>query len=414
MTAVSHQPAEFSHNEIDYIPDPFPFYEMMREQSPAYYSQKIFGGTWLFFGYADCLRLMKDERLSNARAAVPLWFLPPEQRADYADMIGVFERWLAFHDGSEHTRNRRQANRSYMPFTDELLEPRIQGLVDRLIDGVDPAGFDLMSEFAFPLPAMVIADVLGVPVEAHADLTRWTDDIAHLFGSTHVSVEHLERTRESTRELAAFLGSPECLAMSQRQHGLLHQLQVTEVHGRRFSEEDVVAQAALLLFAGVASIRYLIGNSVNALSSRTAAERQLLQDPATVGPAVEELLRMCTPVQFVGRVAREDFSFTAADGTPVTVREGRPMLLYVSSANRDPAKFSRADEFVFDRQPNDHLTFGAGRHLCFGDPLVRQSTRIALATLYRRMPRLRPVGQDLNWNNNLGFHGFTGLRVTAV
>jgi cytochrome P450 len=413
MTAVSRKPADFSHNEIDYIPDPFPFYEMMRSQSPAYYSEKIFGGTWLFFGYEDCLNLMKDERLSNARAAVPLWFLAADQRAEFADMIGVFERWLAFHDGAEHTKNRRQANRSYVPFTDEALEPRIQALVDRLLDAVDPAGFDLMSEFAFPLPAMVIADVLGVPVEAHADLTRWTDDIAHLFGSTQVSYQHLEKTRQSTRELAAFLGSPETLAHSQRQQGLLHQLRVTEVHGHRFSDEDVVAQAALLLFAGVASIRYLIGNSAQLLSSRTPEERALLQDGDTVGPAVEELLRMCTPVQFVGRVAREDFSFNAADGSPVSVAAGRPMLLYVASANRDPAKFERADELLLTRQPNDHLTFGAGRHLCFGDPLVRQSTRIALATLFRRMPNLRPEADALDWNNNLGFHGFTALRVTA-
>lgn len=413
MTAVSRKPADFSHNEIDYIPDPFPFYESMRTESPVYYSEKIFGGTWLFFGYEDCLRLMKDERLSNARAAVPLWFLEPGERAEFADMIGVFERWLAFHDGAEHTQNRRTANHGYTPFTDEMLEPRIQALVDQLIDAVDPNGFDLMSEVAFPLPAMVIADVLGVPVEAHAELTRWTDDIAHLFGSTHVSREHLYKTRQSTRELAEFLGSPESLALSEQRNGLLHQLRIAEARGHRFSEEDVVAQAALLLFAGVASIRYLIGNSVQMLSSRSAAERQLLQDPATVGPAVEELLRMCTPVQFVGRVAREDFSFSAADGSAVTVQAGRPMLLYIASANRDPAVFERADELDLTRPTNAHLTFGAGRHLCFGDPLVRQTTRIALATLYRRMPGLRPLTDQLNWNNNLGFHGFTGLRVTA-
>jgi cytochrome P450 len=244
MTAVSRKPADFSHNEVDYIPDPFPFYEMMRTTSPAYYSEKIFGGTWLFFGYQDCLQLMRDERLSNARAAVPLWFLEPEERAEFADMIGVFERWFAFHDGAEHTRNRRTANRSYTPFTDEALEPRIQGLVDQLIDAVDPSGFDLMAEFAFPLPAMVIADVLGVPVEAHAELTRWTDDIAHLFGSTHVSHEHLEKTRQSTLELAQFLGSPECLALSEQRNGLLYQLQVAEARGHRFSQKDVVAQAA--------------------------------------------------------------------------------------------------------------------------------------------------------------------------
>ena len=415
MSSIDLSAATFTHNDFEYIPDPYDFYAKMRAESPAYRSERIFGGAWLFFSYADCLKLMKDERLSNARAAVPLWVLPPAQREEFADMIGVYERWLAFHDGKEHTKNRRQANRSYMPFTDAALEPRIQGLVDGLLDRVDPEGFDLMSEFAFPLPAMVIADVLGVPVEAHAELSRWTDDIAHLFGSTQVTVEHLKRTQASTRELTEFLASPECARLSERQGGLLHMLRTTEYHGFRFSDEDVVAQAALLLFAGVASIRYLIGNSVAALEERPVEERALLLDPATVGDAVEELLRFTTPVQFVGRVAREDFAYTTAAGQEIVLPANRPMMLYVASANRDPDQFSQADELVLTRPaPNRHLTFGAGRHLCFGDPLVRQTMRIALASLYRRWPALRVVPQSLNWNNNLGFHGFTELRVEAA
>ncbi|MBL1119880.1 cytochrome P450 [Streptomyces sp. 110] len=405
---------DFSHNNFQYIEDPFSFYALMRERSPAHLSGRIFGGTWLMFRYADCARLMKDERLSNARSAVPLRFLAPAQREEFADMLDIYGRWLAFHDGMEHTRNRRQANRGYMPFTDEYLEPRIQGIVDGLLDRADPTGFDLISDFAFPLPAMVIADVLGVPVEAHADLNRWTDDIAHLFGSTSVSVEHLRRTRESTRQLAAFLASEDNARRSRAAGGLLHRLRETEVHGHRFSEHDVVAQAALLLFAGVASIRYLIGNSVRALAAVPTAERDLLLDPATVGPAVEELLRVCTPVSFVGRVASEDFEYTADDGTVVPLRKGRPLLLYVASANRDPDVFERPDELVLDRPlPNQHLTFGTGRHLCFGDPLVRQTTRIALSTLYRRWPALHVPPQETNWNNNLGFHGFTSLWVTG-
>lgn len=406
-------PGKFSHNEMEYISDPFSFYETMRRESPAYFSERIFGGTWLFFRYRDCLQLIQDERLSNARAAVPLRFLPPQQRREFHDMIDIYERWLAFHDGGRHRVNRRQVNRSYMPFTEKTLEPRIQGLVDQILDNVDPDGFDLMSEFAFPLPAKVIADVLGVPVEAHGDLTRWTDDIAHLFGSTQVSVEHLKRTRESTRQLAEFLASAECAAASERQRGLLYRLRATEVNGHRFGERDVVAQAALLLFAGVASIRYLIGNSVHAMAQRPPQERELLLRAETAPPAVEELLRFCTPVQFVGRVAADDFTYEAADGSRINVRAGQPVLLYVASANRDPAEFERPDELILTRHPNRHLTFGAGRHLCFGDPLVRQTTRLALSALYRRMPLLTTASQQLNWNNNLGFHGFTALQVTG-
>ncbi|MFF4407443.1 cytochrome P450 [Streptomyces sp. NPDC001262] len=405
---------DFSHNQLDYIEDPFSFYTLMRERRPAHLSGTIFGGTWLMFRYADCARLMKDERLSNARSAVPLRFLPAEQREEFADMLDIYGRWLAFHDGAEHTRNRRQANRSYVPFTDEHLEPRIQRLVDGLLDQVDPNGFDLISQFAFPLPAMVIADVLGVPVEAHADLNRWTDDIAHLFGSTSVSVEHLHRTRESTRQLADFLASEDNARLSRAEGGLLHQLREISVRGHRFSERDVVAQAALLLFAGVASIRYLIGNCVHALTDVPTTERDLLLHPGTVAPAVEELLRMCTPVSFVGRVAGADFEYTASDGTVLPLRKGQPLLLYVASANRDPEVFDRPDELVLDRPlPNRHLTFGIGRHLCFGDPLVRQTTRIALSSLYRRWPQLHVPPQEANWNNNLGFHGFTSLRVTS-
>jgi len=405
---------EFTHNEERYIPDPFPFYARMRADRPSYHSERIFGGAWLFFKYADNAALMVDERLSNARAAVPLWFLPPDQRSAMRDMVGVFERWLAFHDGASHTHLRRIANRSYTPFDSGVLEPRIQAIVDRLLDNVDPEGFDLMKEVAFPLPAMVIADVLGVPVEAHADLTRWTDDIAHLFGSTHVRVEHVHRTRQSTKELVDFLSAPNVVAAAERSHGLLHTLRTTEVHGKRFDDADVVAQASLLLFAGTASIRYLVGNSVYTLDGQPPSERELLLSDETVGDAVEELLRFCTPVQFVGRVARDDFQYVDAAGSVCQIRAGRPLLLYVASANRDADVYSDAESLVLTRPaPNPHLTFGTGRHLCFGDPLVRQTARIALAELYRRFPRLRVVPETLNWNNNLGFHGFQSLRVAA-
>jgi cytochrome P450 len=339
----------FSHNQIEYIEEPFSFYEMMREKSPAYLSERIFGGTWLFFRYTDCVALMQDERLSNARAAVPLRFLTPEHRAEFQDMIGIYERWLAFHDGEKHTRNRRQANHSYAPFTEESLEPRIQRIVDDLLDQVDPTGFDVLLELAFPLPAMVIADVLGVPAEAHAQLNLWTDDIAHVFGSTTVSVEHLRRTKKSTRELAEFLTSPECARSSEQNMGLLHRLRIANVRGHQFDERDVVAQAALLLFAGVASIRYLIGNSVYELDKRPTEERNLLLMPTTVADAVEELLRFCTPVQFVGRVVGKDFTYVPAGGTPIRLTAGQPVLLYVASANRDPDVFERPDELVLAR-----------------------------------------------------------------
>ncbi len=414
LSSESLTAEEFTHNEDKYIPDPFPFYARMRAQSPSYHSERIFGGAWLFFSYADNVALMTDERLSNARAAVPLWFLPQDQKDAVADMVGVFERWLAFHDGKSHTKLRRQANRSYVPFTDEVLEPRIQAIVDKLLDSVDPAGFDLMSDFAFPLPSMVIADVLGVPVEYHHDLTRWTDDIAHLFGSTQVSLEHVLKTRQSTKELTDFLSAPDIVAHAARVGGLLDTLRTTEVRGHRFSEEDIVAQAALLLFAGVASIRYFVGNSVHTLDARPASDVKLLLAKDTVGDAVEELLRYCTPVQFVGRISNTDFDYVDARGTRCHIEAGRPMLLYVASANRDEEAFPDAGSLVLDRPaPNRHLTFGAGRHLCFGDPLVRQTGRIALVSLYRRFPQLRLQDQELDWNNNLGFHGFQTLRVAS-
>jgi cytochrome P450 len=406
---------EFSHNESTYLPDPYSFFERMREEAPAYFSEKIFGGTWLFFRYADCRSLIVDERLSNARATVPLRFLPPDQRADFDDMIQILDRWLAFHDGPSHTRMRRHANRSYDPFGDAALAPRIQRLVDRLLDDVAPNGFDLMSEFAFPLSAMVIADLLGVSTEAHAELTYWTDHIAHLFGSTHVSADHVRLTQRSMRELVEFLSSAKSRRLSAERGGLMHQMRTREVHGHRLDEHEVIAQSALLLFAGTASIRYLIGNSAHVLDQRPLSERNLLVDPRTAPDAVEELLRYCNPVQFIGRVAHTDFEYDCGAGPPAVIREGQPVLLYIGSANRDPEKFPRADELVLTRPaPNEHLTFGTGRHICFGDPLVRATTRIALATLYRRMPGLRVARQqDLDWNNNLGFHGFQSLKVDS-
>lgn len=396
----------FNFNNLDIIPDPYPIYRELLEHKPIFFTE-LYGGAWIVTRYADVAPLLTDKRLSSKRAAVPLSKLTAEERGEFTAMLEVFSKWVAFFDPPHHASLRRLLGKAFIPLSADALRPRVQAILDDLLDPLAGAGhMDIVKDVAYPLPAMLIAELLGAPREDYEKLILWADDIAHLFGSSEVTVAMARRTRDSTFELLHYLRG---LVESQKADPgdtIIGRLLRAEDDGHRFSDEDICAQCILLLFAGLESARYLIGNGFLALFEHPGELKRLKENPSLVASAVEEFLRYDNPIQFIARTAKEDFELKGH-----SIKRGAVVLPVVGAANRDPQRFQDPDRLDITRTDNKHLAFGQGAHLCIGSTIVRVQVQMAFSALLDRMPRMHPIAQNFDWNGNLGFRGLRSLQT---
>ncbi|NEA36892.1 cytochrome P450 [Streptomyces sp. SID13031] len=406
-TAAGIRLADFNFNNLELIKDPYPFYRYMLDHHPTYFSP-VFGGTWMFFRYEDARSLLADQRLSSARADVPTRFLPPEDRAEFAPMITLFEEWLAFFNRPAHTAFRRHMARVF----ECLTEPNLTALTERLVaELLEPLRgrreVDLMTEVAYPLPALIICEALGIPRSEFKRLIEWSDAIAHIYASSHLTIDELRHAQTSTFEYVEFLQGVTRMAAADGRQTLLSRAISMETDGFRLTERQINAQCILLTFAGLEGARYVIGNGILALHRHRAQYDLLRRQPELAASAAEEFLRYDNPVQFISRVARESFTYQGAE-----IRKGQVVLPYVGAANRDPARFSDPDTLDITRTNNRHLAFGHGPHWCIGAPMVQVQLRVLLEQLFSTFPEFHVRDDaDLDWNTNLGFHGFRSLPI---
>jgi pimeloyl-[acyl-carrier protein] synthase len=271
---------------------------------------------------------------------------------------------------------------------------------------------DIMRDLANPLPATVIAEMLGVPGSDQQQFKAWSDDIAMALGGID--------SAGSKEELLALydLGQKSFLALSSYfrekvaglrlhpQENLLSRLIEAEEKGDRLTEDELFANCVLLMIAGHETTANLIGNGVLALLRNPDQQEMLRLNPDLIGSAVEELLRYDGPVQKMGRVALEDIHIAGKE-----IKKGELVCFSFGAANRDPEQFALPQQLDITRQPNRHLAFGHGLHYCVGAALARLEGQIAIDTVVRRLPRLRLVTEDLEWIRNLTLRGLKSLPV---
>ncbi|MFI1397962.1 cytochrome P450 [Streptomyces sp. NPDC020681] len=405
VTQVEFDPAAFSLSNPDLIADPYPAYALMRSADPIHRSA-MYGGSWVLFAYEDVAALLCDPRLTNNRATLPLKALPAGQRAEFADIVPVLDNWVAFFDGSRHWMRRRHMNQVCDLFTKDVLTRVIQESIDMLLDRWN-GRHDVIADFARPLPAIVITRLLGSPWEDHEKLAAWSDRIAYLFGASALTVDDLRAGQAALHAFASYLREQAHEAMCTGATTMVTRMTSETTREFSFTVEEACAQAMLLMFAGVEPTRYLIGNAVHALDASPRQRRLVTFSERTRAIAVEEFLRHGTPVQYIGRMAAEDFTYKGH-----RIEAGQPVLLYVGSANRDAAQFPDPEVLDLTRRPNLHLALGKGPHNCIGAFLVRVQTAMALHSLLTRFPDLRVVKETAPISNtNLGFHGFNSLTV---
>lgn len=386
--------------------DPFPLYRRLREEDPVHWSELL--DAWVLTRYDDVVAVLKDPRFSAARDTSRNRYIQ-EAVAARGEMDGSARaNTVLTADPPQHTRMRLLVSKAFLPRAVEKLRPRIQELADELLAAPrEPGHLDVLMDFAYPLPVIVIAELLGVPTEDRAQFKRWSDDVVATLGGAFDRPGLAERGTQSWQELSQYFR--ETIAERRREPGndLVSVLVAAADQGDVLSEEQLVATCAVMLIAGNETTRNLIGNGMLALLRNPDQLERLWEDPSLVDSAVEELLRYAGPVQSTARVATEDIEI---DGT--VVERGQLVVTVLAAANRDPTHFPDPDQLDITRQDNHHVAFGYGVHSCLGQPLARLEARIAFDTLARRISNPRLAIDEVEWGPSFILRGVESLPIT--
>ena len=395
----------FAPRDIGFIADPYPVYDELRERSPVLYDEAT--DHYLISRYEDVNSLLRDKRfgrtyLHQATHAEMGHPDPPEWHDPFWSLInaGILDQ-----EPPDHTRVRRLVSKAFTPRYVEGLRPRVQAITDELVDRVSGAGeFDLLAEVAEPLPVTVIAEMLGVPDSERHLLRPWSADICKMYELN----PSLDMQRDAVRASSEFSDHLRTLARERRDdpgEDLISQLAQVLDEGERLTEDELVGTCVLLLNAGHEATVNATGIGWWTLFRTPEALRRLRDDRSLLPTAVDELLRFDTPGQMFERWVLEDFVLHG-----VRVPRGAELGLLLGSANRDPEVFDRPDELVLARDPNPHLTFGAGIHFCLGAPLGRQELQVSFGTILDRLPDIELV-EEPTWRSSYVIRGLAELRV---
>jgi len=279
--------------------------------------------------------------------------------------------------------------------------------VDGLLEAVQARGqMDVIHDLAHPLPIVVIAEMLGLPVEDRQRLKDWSDDLFAVLGTVRHSPNLMERASHSLAEITDYVTALGQERRLQPQEDLLTALVTVVDQGERLTREELVANVSVILSAGHETTANLIGNGVLALLQNPDQMQKLSDDPALVTSVVEEIMRYDNPVQIVYRSASEEVEMEGK-----RIGQGQLVNMILGAANRDPAQFSEPDRFDVTRDEGRHVGLGLGIHFCLGAPLARLEGQIAFTTLLRRFPRLRIASDALEWQEHPTFRGLKSLPV---
>lgn len=387
--------------------NPFPFYARLRAEAPVCrVTLPDKQSAWIISRYDDVVATLKDERLVKDKFNA----LTPEQATKQPWVPGFFKpltRNMLDLDAPDHTRLKGLVHKAFTPRLIEQMRVRIETLTEELLDDVERRGqFDLIRDYALPLPTTIIAEMLGIPAEDGKKFNRWSSAIV---ASNQGSLGMLK----AIPNIAAFMSYLRKLIKVRRanpQDDLISALVAVEETGDLLNEDELLAMIFLLLVAGHETTVNLIGNGVLALLEHPDQMERLRSDPTLIKPAVEELLRYNGPLETATeRYAREEITIEG-----VTIPRGGLVFAALASANRDESQFPNADTLDLNREPNRHLAFGQGVHYCMGAPLARMEGQIAINTLLRRMPdlRLAVAPGALRWRSQLVLHSLEALPLT--
>ncbi|MFO7532858.1 MAG: cytochrome P450 [Candidatus Limnocylindrales bacterium] len=376
--------------------DPSAAYRLLSEQEPVYWSDAW--GAWLVTRYDDVVATLRDhERFSSKGRLVELIdALPAAARAEAGPLREHFSTSGLIHtDPPDHTRMRGLIKKAFSPRVIAAMEPRIQRIVDRLLDEVDPAGgFDVVSDLAYPLPATVIAELLGARPEDRDRFKSWSDGIVAFQGQGRAIPEAVPTSAEAVTAMRTYIG--ELMAERRQDHhdDLLGQLVSVEEAGEQLTTDEIYSTCVTFLIGGHETTTSLIANCLYRLLMDPEQLARARADEEALAGAIEESLRFDSPIQRTFRRVSETTSFGGHE-----LRKDQIVIQLLGAANRDPGHFDRPDDFDVRRKPNRHIAFGSGVHFCIGAPLARLEAKTALRTILERMPTIALAVDDVAWQD---------------
>jgi len=389
--------------------DPYSIYRELREEAPVYWQALM--QAWVLTTYQDNLDVLRDHaNFSSERTRAKNALV--QQLESYrlsSGLLGTTPTMLSL-DPPAHTRMRSLANKAFTPRVVERSRPHIQEIAEELLDELPrPDALDVVSDLAVPLPMIVIAGVLGVPVSDRERFKAWSTDITAGLGSPFQPQSVLDRARDSSNAIADYFRDLIARRRSEPRDDLLSGLIAAEEQGDLLFEDELIATCILLLIAGNETTTHLIGNGMLSLLRNPDQWRRLQADPSLVESAVDEMLRYEGSVQMTSRIVDHDLEFRGQ-----RFEEGQVVLVLLGAANRDPAQFPDPERFDVARRPNRHLAFGQGVHYCLGAPLALAEAQIMFQTLLRRLPQPEAAFDEPDWGQNFVLRALKSLPITSI
>ena len=389
--------ADLDLTDPGFVADPYPEMARMRARGPVLWHPPT--RRWLVFAHAEVNAALRDRRLGR-------WWSDRQPVSRFAPFNLLHRHQMMENEPPEHTRLRRLVAQAFGRGHVERLRPRVAELADGLLAAVDPDRFDVIAEYAEPLPVLVIAELLGVPPQDHRMLRSWSQAIVRMY-EEHRTPAVEEAAVAASGQFADYVRDHARRKRREPGDDLLSDLVRAQHEQDRLSEAEVVASAVLLLNAGHEASVNVFGNGLVALLQHPDQLALVRADPGVAVTAVEEMLRFDSALQL--------FERTATDPVPLggqTVQPGEKVAVLLGSANRDEAVFARADALDVRRDPNPHVAFGAGVHFCLGAPLARMELAESLRRLVGTFPHLALAGMPRR-RPTLVLRGYESVRVTG-
>ncbi|MBI1876881.1 MAG: cytochrome P450 [Chloroflexi bacterium] len=375
---------QFDPRSPEFRDNPYPFYDKLRAMAPIFYWEEW--DTWFLTRHEDCTLLLRNKRLGNKPS-------PGDS--------------MLYQNPPDHTRLRSLVNKAFTSHRVEQFRGRIQEITDHLLDQLKDTGqADLIASLAYPLPVIVIAEMLGVPPEDHVIFQNWSKMITKSLDLADNSAI-ADQIKEAIESFKTYFKALIAERRANPKEDLISALAAAEEAGDKLTEAELYNTCRLLLIAGHETTVNLIGNGTLALLRYPHQLQGLKDNPDCIGSAIEEFLRYDSPIQMTSRLALETVPFKGH-----TFRTGQTLAFLLGAANRDPEAFEQPNTLDLTRPNNRHLSFSQGIHYCLGAPLARLEGQIAISTLIRRFPNLALATTSLTYCDNYVFRGLERLWVS--